>query len=136
MRLSAIAVSPVGAHNLAFIPTPTIGTQDCDLTITLKDERSPVWDIRNTLRKGLSERYPGTEFTFQPADLSDKILNFGSLAPIDFQINGPDLYANYEYAQNWPGSSGKFQGLPTCISTKRCFSRRFWSRAIGDSRLG
>ena len=26
---------PVGPHNLAFIPTPTIGTQDCDLTITL-----------------------------------------------------------------------------------------------------
>ncbi|MBX3306426.1 MAG: efflux RND transporter permease subunit [Nitrospira sp.] len=100
---------PVGAHNLAFIPTPTIGTQDCDLTITLKDQRSPVWDIRNTLRKGLSERYPGTEFTFQPADLSDKILNFGSLAPIDLQINGPDLYANYEYAQKL---AGKFRQIP------------------------
>ena len=35
---------PVGAHNLAFIPTPTIGTQDCDLTITLKDRQSPVWE--------------------------------------------------------------------------------------------
>ncbi|MBS0152221.1 MAG: efflux RND transporter permease subunit [Nitrospira sp.] len=100
---------PVGAHNLAFIPTPTIGTQDCDLTITLKDEKSPVWDIRSTLRKGLSERYPGTEFTFQPADLSDKILNFGSLAPIDLQINGPDLYANYEYAQKL---AGKFRQIP------------------------
>ncbi|MBL8036610.1 MAG: efflux RND transporter permease subunit [Nitrospira sp.] len=100
---------PVGAHNLAFIPTPTIGTQDCDLTITLRDEKSPVWDIRNRLRKGLSERYPGTEFTFQPADLSDKILNFGSLAPIDLQINGPDLYANYEYAQKL---AGKFRQIP------------------------
>ena len=30
---------PVGAHNLAFIPTPTVGTQDCDLTISLKDEQ-------------------------------------------------------------------------------------------------
>ena len=101
---------PVGAHNLAFIPTPTIGTQDCDLTITLKDEKSPVWDIRNTLRKGLSERYPGTEFTFQPADLSDKILNFGSLAPIDLQINGPDLYANYEYAQKLAGKFRQISG--------------------------
>ncbi len=103
---------PVGAHNLAFIPTPTIGTQDCDLTIALKDEKSPVWDIRNTLRKGLSERYPGTEFTFQPADLSDKILNFGSLAPIDLQINGPDLYANYEYAQKL---AGKFRQIPGAV---------------------
>ncbi len=100
---------PVGAHNLAFIPTPTIGTQDCDLTIALKDQQSPVWEIRNILRKTLSERYPGTEFTFQPADLTDKILNFGSLAPIDLQINGPDQYGNYEYAQKL---AGKFREIP------------------------
>lgn len=100
---------PVGAHNLAFIPTPTIGTQDCDLTITLKDDRSPVWDYRNTLRNRLSERYPGTEFTFQPADLTDKILNFGSLAPIDLQVNGPDLYADFAYAQKL---AGKFRQIP------------------------
>ena len=31
---------PVGIHNLAFIPTPTIGSQDCDLTILLRDEKS------------------------------------------------------------------------------------------------
>jgi multidrug efflux pump subunit AcrB len=35
---------PVGPHNLAFIPTPTIGSQDCDLTILLENEKSPVWD--------------------------------------------------------------------------------------------
>jgi multidrug efflux pump subunit AcrB len=100
---------PVGAHNLAFIPTPTIGTQDCDLTIALKDQRTPVWEYRKVLRERLTERYPGTEFTFQPADLTDKILNFGSLAPIDLQVNGPDLYANYAYAQKL---AGKFRQIP------------------------
>lgn len=90
---------PVGPHNLAFIPTPTIGSQDCDLTILLKDEKSPVWDYRRVLRKGLKERYPGTEFTFQPSDLTAKILNFGAPAPIDVQINGPDIYPNYEFAR-------------------------------------
>src|SRR5215831_12569765 len=58
---------PVGPHNLAFIPTPTIGSQDCDLTILLENEKSPVWEYRRILRKGLRERYPGTEFTFQPS---------------------------------------------------------------------
>ena len=100
---------PVGAHNLAFIPTPTIGTQDCDLTITLKDTRTPVWEYRKVLRQRLAERYPGTEFTFQPADLTDKILNFGSLAPIDLQINGPDLYANFSYGQKL---ASKFRQIP------------------------
>ncbi|HKN85586.1 MAG TPA: efflux RND transporter permease subunit, partial [Nitrospiraceae bacterium] len=94
---------PVGAHNLAFIPTPTIGSQDCDLTILLKDEKSPVWDYRRILRTGLTERYPGTEFTFQPSDLTAKILNFGAPAPIDVQINGPDSYPNYEFARKLAG---------------------------------
>ncbi len=100
---------PVGAHNLAFIPTPTVGTQDCDLTISLKNGQSPVWDYRRTLRKELSARYPGTEFTFQPADLTARILNFGSLAPIDVQINGPDIYANHEYARKL---AGKLRQIP------------------------
>ena len=100
---------PVGAHNLAFIPTPTIGSQDCDLTILLKNEKSPVWDYRRILRKGLRERYPGTEFTFQPSDLTAKILNFGAPAPIDVQVNGPDMYANYEFARKL---MGKFREIP------------------------
>jgi multidrug efflux pump subunit AcrB len=89
---------PWGPHNLAFIPTPTIGSQDADLTILLKDKESPVWEYRRLLRKGLKERYPGTEFTFQPSDLTAKILNFGAPASIDVQVNGPDIYANYEFA--------------------------------------
>jgi multidrug efflux pump subunit AcrB len=100
---------PVGPHNLAFIPTPTIGSQDCDLTILLKDEKSPVWDYRRILRKGLKERYPGTEFTFQPSDLTAKILNFGAPAPIDVQVNGPDIYPNYEFARKL---ASKFREIP------------------------
>ncbi len=100
---------PVGAHNLAFIPTPTIGPQDCDLTILLNNEQSPVWDYRRILRKGLKELYPGTEFTFQPSDLTAKILNFGAPAPIDVQINGPDMYPNYEFARKL---AGKFREIP------------------------
>ncbi len=100
---------PVGPHNLAFIPTPTVGPQDCDLTIILNNEKSPVWEYRRILRKGLKERYPGTEFTFQPSDLTAKILNFGAPAPIDVQVNGPDIYPNYEFARKL---AGKFREIP------------------------
>lgn len=101
---------PVGPHNLAFIPTPTIGTQDCDLTITLRNEESPVWDYRRILRTGLGERYPGTVFTFQPADLTAKILNFGSPSPIDVQINGMDLQENYAFARRLQRELRKISG--------------------------
>lgn len=101
---------PVGPHNLAFIPTPTIGTQDCDLTITLFNEKSAVWDLREILHKGLKERYPGSEFTFQPADLIAKILNFGSPSPITVQVNGMDIYGNYEYARQLQARLRKIPG--------------------------
>ena len=41
---------PVGPHNLAFIPTPTIGSQDCDLTINLYE--------RQISGVGYPENYP------------------------------------------------------------------------------
>jgi multidrug efflux pump subunit AcrB len=74
-----------------------------------------VWDIRRILRKGLSERYPGTEFTFQPADLTAKILNFGSLSPIDVQINGPDIYANHEFARKLAGKVRQIPGTSDVV---------------------
>ncbi|MDE1154743.1 MAG: efflux RND transporter permease subunit [Acidobacteriaceae bacterium] len=90
---------PVGPHNQAFIPTPSIGAQDCDLTITLKNPESKVWDDRAILRKGLNEKFPGTVFTFQAAELTDKILNFGLPAPIDVRISGMNLQDNYALAK-------------------------------------
>ena len=97
--------------NLAFIPTPTIGSQDCDLTILLENEKSPVWDYRRILRKGLRSgtREPNT---FQPSDLTAKILNFGAPAPIDVQVNGPDMYANYEFVRKLVG---KFREVPGAV---------------------
>ncbi|HKR78081.1 MAG TPA: efflux RND transporter permease subunit, partial [Nitrospira sp.] len=54
----------------------------------------------------------GTEFTFQPSDLTAKILNFGAPAPIDIQVNGPDMYANYEFARKLVG---KFRDIPGAV---------------------
>jgi multidrug efflux pump subunit AcrB len=57
----------------------------------------------------LKERYPSTEFTFQPSDLTAKILNFGAPAPIDVQVNGPDMSSNYEFARKLVA---KFREIP------------------------
>jgi multidrug efflux pump subunit AcrB len=81
----------------------------------LKNGKAPVWDFRRILRKGLAERYPGTEFTFQPADLTAKILNFGSLSPIDVQINGPDLYANHAFARKLAGKIRQIPGASDVV---------------------
>ncbi|WP_028228245.1 efflux RND transporter permease subunit [Paraburkholderia ferrariae] len=90
---------PASGINEAYNSTGTIGPQDCDITISLKDERSPVDDYRFLLRRELPRLYPGTTFTFLPGDITAKILNFGLPAPIDVQIAGRGQEANYAYAQ-------------------------------------
>ena len=37
-------------------------------------------------------------FSFLPADIVSQILNFGAPAPIDLQVRGNDLSADYAYA--------------------------------------
>jgi multidrug efflux pump subunit AcrB len=64
------------------------------------------------MRRGLKERFPGTEFTFQPSDLTAKILNFGAPAPIDVEVNGPDTYPSYEFARKL---MDKFREIPGTV---------------------
>ncbi|AOX20275.1 efflux RND transporter permease subunit [Kozakia baliensis] len=89
---------PFSQLNQAFIPTPTVGTEDCDITVTLKNDESPTAEYRRRVRAGLIEAFPGTQITFQPADLTAKILNFGLPSPIDVQVVGRDLYGNFAFA--------------------------------------
>ena len=90
---------PASGINEAYNSTGTIGPQDCDITISLTSDRSPVDDYRFKLRRQLPLLYPGTAFTFLPGDITAKILNFGLPAPIDVQVAGRGQAANFAYAQ-------------------------------------
>jgi multidrug efflux pump subunit AcrB len=89
---------PISGINQAYSNTGTVGTQDCDVTISLDDSASPVAAYRQILRTGLSQRFPGTQFSFLAGDITAKILNFGLPSPIDIRIGGQNLNANYEFA--------------------------------------
>jgi multidrug efflux pump subunit AcrB len=90
---------PASGINEAYNSTGTIGPQDCDITISLNSDRSPVDAYRFALRRKLPSLFPGTTFTFLPGDITAKILNFGLPAPIDVQIAGRGQQANYAFAQ-------------------------------------
>src|SRR6202034_9655 len=89
---------PVSGINQTYSTDGTTGSQDCDITISLDNQASPVAQYRQTLRAGLTDRFPGTEFSFLPGDITAEILNFGLPSPIDIQISGRDLDQNYAYA--------------------------------------
>jgi multidrug efflux pump subunit AcrB len=90
---------PSSGINQAYSASATIGPQDCDVTIGLKDPASPVDRYRAILRDRLPKLFPGTSFTFPPGDVTAKILNFGLPAPLDVQVIGRDVRANMAYAQ-------------------------------------
>ena len=89
---------PVSGINLSYNNTGTIGTQDGDVQIALKPVHRPTAEYVKTLREQLPARFPGATFSFLPADIVSQILNFGSPAPIDLQVRGPDLTADFRYA--------------------------------------
>ncbi|HEX4480144.1 MAG TPA: efflux RND transporter permease subunit [Rudaea sp.] len=100
-ELSAM-VDNVGTYissiNTIYNNTGTIGPQDGDIQISLSEDHAPTADYIRKMREQLPRRFPGMTFSFLPADIVSQILNFGAPAPIDLQVRGNDLKANFAYA--------------------------------------
>jgi len=98
----AAVVDNIGTYlssiNTIYNNTGTIGESDGDIQISLKEGHAPTADYVSRLRDQLPHRFPGMSFSFLPADIVSQILNFGAPAPIDLQIRGNDLGADYAYA--------------------------------------
>jgi multidrug efflux pump subunit AcrB len=90
--------SYISSINTIYNNTGTIGEQDGDIQISLSEGHAPTEDYVRRLREELPRRFPGLTFSFLPADIVSQILNFGAPAPIDLQVRGNNLDANFAYA--------------------------------------
>lgn len=90
---------PPSNINLTYNNTGVMGSQDGDFQIALRPGHQPTADYVRKLREVLPERFPDSTFSFPPADIVSQILNFGAPAPIDIQIRGNNVEANFAYAQ-------------------------------------
>jgi len=90
---------PISGINTAYNNTGTVGSQDGDIQIALNEGHAPTADYVRKLREILPRQFPGATFSFPPADIIRQLLNFGSPAPIDLQIRGPNVAANFAYAK-------------------------------------
>ena len=84
--------------NTIYNNTGTIGESDGDIQISLLEGHAPTADYVSRLRNELPRRFPGMTFSFLPADIVSQILNFGAPAPIDLQVRGNNLDADFAYA--------------------------------------
>ena len=98
----ATIVDNIGTYlssiNTIYNNTGTIGESDGDIQISLREGHAPTAEYVSRLRNELPRRFPGMTFSFLPADIVSQILNFGAPAPIDLQVRGSDLGADYGYA--------------------------------------
>jgi len=89
---------PISSINTVYNNSGLIGYQDGDIFVSLNANHHPTADYVRELRERLPGAFPGTTFSFLPADIVSQILNFGSPAPLDLQIVGPNQQADQTYA--------------------------------------
>ncbi len=101
---------PYSGINTSYSSSGVIGTGDAEILISLNPEHHhPTAQYVRRLRRELPSRFPGVEFFFQPADIVSQILNFGLPAPVDIQVVGADMSANYDIAQ---GIANRLRQIP------------------------
>ena len=55
-------------------------------------------DFEETLRRRFSERFPTAQFSFEPGDIVNRIMNFGTSTPVEVAVTGPDFAASRTFA--------------------------------------
>jgi multidrug efflux pump subunit AcrB len=89
---------PISGINMTYNNTGVIGPQDGDIQIKLHEGHRRTAEYVKRMREQLPQAFPGLTFAFLPADIVSQILNFGAPAPIDLQVRGANLDANFAYA--------------------------------------
>jgi CzcA family heavy metal efflux pump len=102
---------PISGINMTYNNTGVIGPQDGDIQIKLKEDHRPTAEHVQALREQLPRLFPGMTFAFLPADIVSQILNFGAPAPIDLQIRGANVNANFAYANQLLSRIRKIPGV-------------------------
>ena len=74
---------------------------------TCSNSWAPVVDVLGLKQHRYAQ---GSNFFFQPADIVTQILNAGLAAPIDVQVRGQDLEANFLLAEQIRNEIAKIPG--------------------------
>jgi multidrug efflux pump subunit AcrB len=76
------------------------GPEETILYVEL-DEKSGLSaeQLKQRLRERLAREMPETRFSFEPSDIVNEVMSFGSPTPVEVAISGPDFAASREYAE-------------------------------------
>jgi multidrug efflux pump subunit AcrB len=77
----------------------TSGPQEAIIQVALKHDAPRGEALREKLRASLKEQLPGSQVSFEAADIVSQVMSFGSPTPIEVAIQGISLHDDYTYAQ-------------------------------------
>ena len=92
----------VGTHPSLFSVSPIYlfmaGPHEAVFQISLKDYHADMDTFKDNLRARIKKVAPNVKTSFEPIELTDKVLSQGSPTPIEIRLAGKDKKRNEEYA--------------------------------------
>lgn len=100
----AVTTSFVGAHASSYpvnlIHLFTTGPHEAVLTLALKPEaRVDLASTQAAIRQRMAREMPQVKVLFEGGDIVSQVMSFGAPTPVRVLVVGPNLAADYEYAQ-------------------------------------
>ncbi|WP_428665158.1 efflux RND transporter permease subunit [Runella sp.] len=94
----------VGQHPALFSVSPIYlfmaGPQEAVLQVALSEHYKVNLDeLKENIRKRIAQKIPDIKLSFEPIELTDKILSQGSPTPIEVRLSGRNKKTNEAYAQ-------------------------------------
>jgi multidrug efflux pump subunit AcrB len=90
---------PAPNYPVLLIHLFTSGPNEAVIQISVKNETPRGEFLRERLRGALTEEMPGTQVSFESADIVSQVMSFGSPTPIEVAITGTNLQDDYQYAE-------------------------------------
>jgi multidrug efflux pump subunit AcrB len=76
------------------------GPEEAILYVDLKDEAGiDVEDLKETLREKFASEIPDVRCSFEPADIINEVMSFGSPTPVEISVSGPNFGESRRYAE-------------------------------------
>ena len=89
----------------------TSGPQEAIVQVALKPGAVRDEELRERLRVALGRELPGTQVSFEAADIVTQVMSFGSPTPIEIAVQGVSLQNDYSYAQKVQAQLAKLSFL-------------------------
>ena len=77
----------------------TSGPQEAIIQAAVKPNTPRGEGLRERIRADLQRQLPNCQVSFEAADIVSQVMSFGSPTPIEVAVQGPNLAADYSYAQ-------------------------------------